>query len=218
MPEQARFVIQSPMRVAPVTLAGERARLIPMTRDHIRALFAAADFPGIWEHTSTPPIRTAADMAEYVEVALAEQSAGASIPFVTTDPATAEVIGATRFANISTTDRSLAIGWTWLRPDRQHIGINGEAKALMLRHAFDVWGALRVEIRADVHNTRSRAAIERIGGTYEGTLRQHMIVRGGRVRDTAYYSIIDTDWRDPKHRAYANALRHGITPGQAPLV
>lgn len=217
MTEEVRYVEQLPMRVGPVTLEGHRVRLIPMTLDHVEALFRAADFPEIWEHTTTLPMETVADIRAYVAVALAEQAEGQAIPLVTVDPVTGEVIGATRFADISATDRRLAIGWTWLRPDRQRTGINGEAKALMLKQAFDTWGALRVEIRTDVRNARSRSAIERIGGTYEGTLRQHMIV-DGRVRNTAYYSVIDTDWRDPNHRAYAHALSYGITPAAKPLV
>jgi N-acetyltransferase len=217
MTEHVRYVEQSPMHVGPVTLEGSRVRLIPMTLDHVQALFRAADFPEIWEHTTTQPMETVADIKAYVETALAEQAAGQTIPLITTDRATGEVIGSTRFADISPNDRRLAVGWTWLRPDRQRTGVNGEAKALMLQQAFDVWGALRVEIRTDVRNARSRAAIERIGGTYEGTLRQHMIV-DGRVRNTAYYSVIDTDWRDPSHRAYANALSYGITPRSEPLI
>ncbi|HXF23055.1 MAG TPA: GNAT family protein [Gemmatimonadaceae bacterium] len=217
MTEHVRYVEQSPMRVGPVTLEGGRVRLIPMTLDHVEALFKAADFPEIWEHTTTQPMETIADIRTYIETALAEQAAGETIPLVTTDRVSGEVIGSTRFADISPKDRRLAVGWTWLRPDRQHTGVNGEAKALMLQQAFDVWGALRVEIRTDVRNTRSRAAIERIGGTYEGTLRQHMIV-DGRVRNTAYYSVIDTDWRDPAHRAYKNARSYGIIPRVEPLV
>jgi N-acetyltransferase len=217
MTEHVRYVEQSPMRVGPVTLEGNRVRLIPMTLDHVEALFRAANFPEIWEHTTTQPMETVADITAYVETALAGQAAGHTIPFVTTDRATGEVLGSTRFADISPNDRHLAIGWTWLRPDRQHTGINGEAKALMLQQAFDVWGALRVEIRTDVRNVRSRAAIERIGGTYEGTLRQHMIV-DGRVRNTAYYSVIDTDWRDPGHRAYRNAVSYDIIPKAEPLI
>jgi RimJ/RimL family protein N-acetyltransferase len=183
-----------------------------MALDLVDELFGAANFPEIWEHTTTLPMKTKEDMRDYMEVALAEQASGQTIPFVTTDRITGEVIGSTRFADISESDRRLAIGWTWLRPDRHRTGINGEAKALMLQHAFDTWNALRVEIRADVNNAQSRSAIERIGGTHEGTLRQHMIVGGGRVRDTAYYSIIDLDWRNPSHRAYINALSYGITP------
>jgi len=218
MTEYVRYVEQTPMPVGPVTLEGERVRLVSMTLDHIEPLFKAADFPEIWEHTTTQSMGTIADITAYVEVALSEQAEGRTIPFVTTDRVTGEIIGATRFADISVMDRNLAIGWTWLRPDRQRTGVNGEAKALMLQHAFDTWGALRVEIRTDVRNTKSRAAIERIGGTYEGTLRQNMIVGDGRVRNTAYYSVIDTDWRDPSHRAYANALTYGIIPKPAPVV
>ncbi len=218
MTDQARYVTQIPMHVGPVTLEGRRVRLIPMTLDHVAALFKAADFPAIWEHTGTFPIRTLDDMKRYVDVAMAERDAGRAVPFASTDPATGEVIGASRFANISLQDRRAEIGWTWLRPDRQRTGVNGEAKALMLQHAFDEWGALRVEIKTDVRNARSRAAIERIGGAYEGMFRQHMVVRDGRVRDTVYYSITDKDWRDPNHRAYMNAMSYGITPKPEPVV
>ena len=212
MAEQARYVKQVPMTIGPVTLEGQRVRLIPMTRDHVDALFKAANFPAIWEHTGTFPIKTVDDMRRYVDVAFAERDAGHAIPFVTTDPATGEVIGSTRFANVNLRDHRVEIGWTWMRPDRQRTGVNGEAKSLMLRHAFETWGALRVEIKTDVRNARSRAAIERIGGTCEGIFRQHMIVRDGRVRDTVYYSITDKDWRNPNHRAYQNAVSFGITP------
>lgn len=217
MAEHTRYVEQVPMQIEPVTLEGRRVRLIPMTRDYAEALFRAADFPEIWEHTGTFPIDSLDAMKRYVDTALAEQVAGRAIPFVTTDPATGEVIGSTRFANISVADRRVEIGWTWMCPDRQRTGVNGEAKSMMLRLAFDEWGALRVEIKTDVRNIRSRAAIERIGGTYEGIFRQHMIVREGRVRDTVYYSITDTDWRDPNHLAYANALSYGITPKPGPI-
>lgn len=212
MAEDARFVTQEPMKIAPVTLTGQRARLLPMIREHMDALFAAANFPAIWEHTGTSPLTTRDALERYVDTALRERDEGRGIPFVTTDAVTGEVIGSTRFANFSLPDRRVEIGWTWMRPDRQRTGINGEAKSLMLQHAFDVWGALRVEIKTDVRNARSRAAIERIGGTCEGIFRQHMVVRDGRVRDTVYYSITDIDWRDPNHRAYRNAVSFGITP------
>jgi N-acetyltransferase len=207
MTDATRYVEQVPMHVGPVTLTGQRARLIPMTRDHVDALFRAADFPAIWEHTGTRPIKTVDDMRRYVDVALAEEATGTAVPFVTTDPVTGEIIGSTRFANMSLADHRVEIGWTWMRPDRQRTGVNGEAKAMM-----------RVEIKTDVRNTRSRAAIERIGGLYEGTFRQHMVVRDGRVRDTVYYSIMDYDWRNPNHRAYRNAVSNGITPNPEPLV
>ena len=211
MAESARFVDARPMPVNRGAIEGTLVRLRPMMLDDVDALYDAARFPEIWRHTATDPIESREHMAAYVANALVEEARGESLPFVVVDQMSRSVVGATRFANINCSERRLAIGWTWLRPDTHGTGINGEMKALMLRQAFDVWGALRVEIRTDVRNTRSRAAIERIGGTYEGTLRQQMIVRG-RVRDTAYYSIIDLDWRDPSHRAHANALRYGIVP------
>jgi RimJ/RimL family protein N-acetyltransferase len=214
----APATLSMPVRVEPVTLEGRLVRLVPLEREHIAALLGAASFPSIWELTGTHPLLDVVRMTEYVDSALADRAAGRAIPFATTDPTTGEVIGATRFANISAADRRVEIGWTWMRPDRQRTGVNGEAKVLMLRQAFDEWGALRVEIKTDARNARSRAAIERIGGTCEGIFRQHMIVRDGRVRDTAYYSIIDVDWRDPGHRAYQNAASYGITPSREPIV
>lgn len=207
----ARHVDPSPMRPAPATLEGRIVRLVPMERAHVAAIRDAADFPEIWEWTAAGPVHTLDDARTYVDFALGEQAAGRVIPFVTFDRATGELIGSTRFMNISAPDRRVEIGSTWIRPDRQRSGANSEAKMLMLQLAFDVWGALRVELKTDTFNAQSAAAIERIGGTYEGTLRQHMIVRG-RVRDSMYYSILDTEWRDPTHRTHQLAVKHGITP------
>jgi RimJ/RimL family protein N-acetyltransferase len=207
----ARHVDPSPMRPAPTTLEGQIVRLVPMARTHVAAIRAAADFPEIWAWTAAGPVHTLADAEAYVDFALSEQAAGRVIPFVTFDRTSGELIGSTRFMNISAPDRRVEIGSTWIRPDRQRSGANREAKMLMLQLAFDVWGALRVELKTDTFNTQSAAAIERIGATYEGTLRQHMVVRG-RVRDSMYFSILDTEWRDPSHRTHQLALRYGITP------
>lgn len=211
MTQSARYVDPAPMHATPATLEGRNVRLVPLERSHVAALREAADFPEIWEWTAAGPVHTLEDAQTYVAFALGEQAAGRVIPFVTLDRTTGELIGSTRFMNISTPDRRVEIGSTWIRPDRQRSGANSEAKMLMLQLAFDVWGALRVELKTDTYNTRSSAAIERIGGTYEGTLRQHMVVRG-RVRDSMYYSILDTEWRDPSHRVHQLARRHGITP------
>ncbi len=212
-----RHVATEPMKVEPVTLEGRIVRLEPMRREHAPALFQAANFPDLWRWTATTPILSMDEMDHYMDIAFAEQAAGRALPFVTVDRASGEIIGSTRFANISAVDRRIEVGWSWLRPDRHRTGANGEAKTLLLQHAFDVWGALRVEIKTDVLNTRSRKAIERLGATFEGVFRQHMVVRG-RVRNTAYYSIIDTDWRDPSHPAYQHAVANGITPCAEPVV
>ncbi len=208
---QPRMVREGPMVVGRVTLDGQTVTLRPMTMDDVEQLFEAGKAPDIWRHTATAPVLQVEDMTDYVREALGEEERGESLPFVIVRRADNAITGATRFSNISRADRRLSIGWSWLNPTAHGTGINGEAKALMLRQAFDAWGAIRVEIRADVRNSRSRAAIEGIGGTCEGILRQQLIVRG-RVRDTALYSIVDLDWRDPLHRAHRNALRHGINP------
>ena len=215
MSDQARYVEQFPLIVGQVTLPGRRVSLVPMQPAHAEALWDAANFPAIWELTGTSPMRSLDDIRRYMAIALTERDAGTALPFVTTDTRSGEIIGSTRFANISAADRRVEIGWTWLRPDRHRTGANGEAKALMLQHAFDRWGALRVEIKTDVRNARSRAAIERLGASFEGVHRQHMIVRDGRVRDTVYYSVLDTEWRDAAHRAHQVALTYGITPAPA---
>jgi RimJ/RimL family protein N-acetyltransferase len=212
MIQGARYVTASPMQIAPATLTGEKVRLVPMERGHAEALFEAGRSPEVWHLTGAEPMTSVDVMRAYVDRALTEQTQGRAVPFVTIDRESGDVIGSTRFANVSVPDRRLEIGWTWLRPDMQRTGANSEAKCLMLQHAFDVWGALRVEIKTDELNAKSRAAIERLGATFEGIFRQHMVVFGGRVRNTAYYSIIDSDWRDPSHAVHRLALRHGIVP------
>jgi RimJ/RimL family protein N-acetyltransferase len=217
MIDGARYIDPVPMQIGPVTLTGKIITLIPMEREHADALFQAANFPDLWTWTATTPILSLDEVHRYMDIALGERDAGRAVPFVTVDNATGEIIGSTRYANINRDDRRLEIGWSWLRPDRHRSGANGEAKFMMLQHAFETWGVLRIEIKADALNARSRAAIERLGATYEGTFRQHMVVRG-RVRDTAYYSIIDTDWRDPAHRVYQRAQSFGITPSPVSVV
>ncbi len=216
MTDSVRYIDAAPMQIQPLTLEGKIVRLEPLTRDRTDALFAAASFPEIWAWTGSTPVTSLDGMRAYIDLALSEQDAGRAIPFVTLDRVTGEVIGSTRFGNISASDRRVEIGWTWLRPDRQRSGVNREAKCLMLQHAFERWGALRVEIKTDVNNVKSREAIERLGGTREGTFRQHMVVAGGRVRDTEYYSILDTEWRDPSHRVHQHAIVHGIHPRTEP--
>ena len=181
------------MKVTPVTLAGRHVRLEPLTPAHIEPMFAAASDPQLWRWTLTQ-IASMKDMREYVDAALAAQSAGTALPFVTLDASTGEVIGSTRFGNIDVANRHVEIGWTWLRRDRQRTACNTEAKYLMLSHAFDVLGCIRVSLKTDALNQQSRAAILRIGAIEEGILRAHMITASGRIRDSAMYSIIDREW------------------------
>jgi len=134
----------------------------------------------------------------YIEQALRDRDAGMAVPFATVERASGRVVGSTRFGNIVPAHRRVEIGWTWLAPAWQRTRINTEAKYLMLRHAFEVWGAIRVELKADARNEKSCRAIQRIGAKPEGILRQHIITHTGRYRDTAYFSILDSEWPEVK--------------------
>ncbi len=182
-----------PMTIAPVTLEGTHVRLEPLTPAHHAAFCAIGLDEELWR-LSPSAVRTPADMAAYIATALAEQAAGRALPFAIVERASGSVVGSTRYGAIERHHRRLEIGWTWLGAAWQRTAINTEAKFLLLRHAFETLGCLRVELKTDALNQRSRAAIQRIGAREEGLFRKHMITASGRVRDTAYYAIVDDDW------------------------
>ena len=190
------------VKVTPVTLSGRHVRLEPLTLAHTEPMFMAAADQALWRWTLTQ-IASPEDMRKYVDAALDAQRAGTALPFATLDAATGEVIGSTRFGNIDMSNRRVEIGWTWLRRDRQRTACNTEAKYLMLGHAFDVLGCIRVELKTDALNQQSRAAILRIGAVEEGILRAHMITASGRIRDSAMYSILDREWPAVRERLEA---------------
>jgi N-acetyltransferase len=192
----------------PVTLEGRHVRLEPLTLDHVPALAPVALDPELWRLT-VANIATEDDLRAYVQSALGDRDAGLAMPFATIDVATGRAIGSTRFGNASQRDRRVEIGWTWLGRDWQRTAANTEAKYLMLRHAFEVLGCVRVELKTDGRNARSRAAMLRIGAREEGTLRRHTLVQGGYWRDTVYFSIVDDEW--PAVRRDLEA-RLGIQP------
>lgn len=185
--------------MTPVTLEGTRVRLEPLAQSHQPALVEIGLDEELWRWTASKPVRTADDMTAYIALALAEGDAGRALPFATVDRATGRAVGSTRYAAIEPRHRRLEIGWTWLGSAWQRTAANTEAKYLMLRHAFETLGCVRVELKTDALNGRSRAAIRRIGAREEGTLRQHMITPSGRIRDTVYYSVLATEW--PKVKA-----------------
>lgn len=176
-----------------MSLEGSVVRLEPLGLHHLDALCAVGLEPALWALT-TNRVRSRDDMRAYVEVALAEQSAGVALPFATVERATGTVIGSTRFANAVTAHRRVEIGWTWIAPSWQRSAANTEAKLLMLRHAFEVLRCRRVELKTSTLNARSRAAMLRIGATEEGVLRQHMINPDGSSRDSVCFSILDVEW------------------------
>ena len=120
--------------------------------------------------------------------------------FATVERSSGRAIGSTRFMNIDRANRRVEIGSTWIAPPWQRTAVNTEAKYLMLRHAFEVWGCMRVELKTDALNQKSRNAILRIGAKEEGTLRRHLVTWTGRVRDTVYFSILDDEWPEAKRK------------------
>jgi N-acetyltransferase len=181
----------------PVTLTGRFVRLEPLALAHVDALCAVGLDPELWRWIPFP-VTTTEQMRAYVETALAEQAAGTSLPFAVIHQASGAVIGSTRYGNISLPNKRVEIGWTWYAPAYQRSPVNTESKLLLLTHAFERLGMIRVELKTDALNAKSRAAIARIGGTEEGIFRRHLICQSGRVRDTVYFSILDHEWPEKK--------------------
>jgi RimJ/RimL family protein N-acetyltransferase len=201
----------------PQRLADDVVCLEPLAMEHADPLWRAASLAR-HSYVLTRVPASADAMRAHVELALAEQEKGVSIPFVTKD-ATGRVVGSTRFMNIerwtwlpgSPHQRSaeyadaVEIGSTWLAADAQRTGINTHAKRLMLTLAFEGWEVHRVTLKTDARNARSRAAIERLGARLDGVLRAHMPAFDGAIRDTAFYSILGAEW--PAVRTRLEGLR-----------
>lgn len=187
------------MTVRPVALEGRHVRLEPLAKLHATALAEVGLDPDLWRWIPTP-VRNSNEMDSYVDTALDELSRGVSLPFVLVGSATGKVIGSTRYGNIDRTHRRVEIGWTWIAPAWQRSAINTEAKYLLLRHAFETLACIRVELKTDSLNQKSRTAILRIGAKEEGTFRNHMITASGRIRHTVYYSVVESEWPGVKSR------------------
>lgn len=181
------------MNVEPVVLEGTFVRLEPLSPAHHIHLCEVGLDPEIWRWTTTV-VRTPEDMHDYIEAALRLQSTGSALPFTIIDRASGRAVGSTRYGSIDVPNRRVEIGWTWIGQAWQRTPLNTEAKYLLLRHAFEELDCIRVELKTDVLNERSRRAILRIGAREEGILRRHAITAAGRVRDTVYYGITDEDW------------------------
>ena len=191
------------MEIAPVTLSGSFVRLEPLQMKHASDLFAAAQDPTLWTYMSAHLNGSLPAIEAWISAALQEQAAGMVLPFAIIDLSSGYAVGSTRYMTISVRDRGLEIGWTWLASQVQRTGANTECKYLLLRHAFETLGAIRVQLKTHHDNLRSQRAIERIGATREGVLRNHMIMPDGSYRHSVYYSIIDSEWPRVKGRLEA---------------
>nr|WP_303648731.1 GNAT family protein [Haloarchaeobius litoreus] len=162
--------------------------------EHLQDLIAAGSDEGVFRWFGAQHAGPEA-MHRFVTDALDARRKGTALPFATVRQDTGEAIGSTRFGNIRRENRCVEIGWTWLTPDEQRTPANTEAKLLQLRHAFEQWDCVRVEFETAAANEPARAALSRIGAVEEGILRKHMLVQG-EPQDSAFYSIIDSEWPD----------------------
>jgi RimJ/RimL family protein N-acetyltransferase len=200
------------MSAANILLQGKHIRLEPLEHRHVEGLVAAAaDDPSLYKWSPVP--QGAAEAVLYVDTALAWKDAGSAVPFAIVRAADGVVLGSTRFWNLerwlwppghASHGRSVPdaceIGYTWLAGSAIRTAANTEAKLLLLTHAFEAWQVLRVCFHTDARNQRSRAALERIGGQFEGILRAHRMAADYIPRDSVRYSIVASEWPAVKQR------------------
>jgi len=190
------------INVQPIVLEGKHVRLEPLEARHLDGLIAAGSDEAIWQWMPMMP-RTHEEYERWLAQAFAQQAAGTQVPFATIDAASGDVIGSTRLLAISANDSRVEIGWTWLMPRVQRSPVNTECKYLLLRHCFEDLGCMRVELKTDSRNMKSRNAILRIGATEEGTFRKHQRAQNGVQRDTVWFSILFEEWPAAKQRLEA---------------
>ncbi|MGA2978774.1 MAG: GNAT family protein [Terriglobales bacterium] len=200
------------MKTEALVLSGRHVRLEPLDHRHVDGLVAAAAAdPSLYQWSPIPQGK--AEAIRYLETALAWRDEGSAVPFATTRVDDGVVIGSTRFFNLErwswppghtrygrSVPDACEIGYTWLASLAIRTPANTEAKLLMLAHAFETWQVLRVCFHTDARNQRSRAALERIGGKFEGILRAHRMAADFIARDSVRFSIVAAEWPDVKQR------------------
>jgi RimJ/RimL family protein N-acetyltransferase len=190
------------VKVGAVTLQlpSGRARLEPLSLAHAEGLLPVVNGPEVFRWLPTAPPRTIEESRAFIADALKIAAGGTQFPFAIVDRESGAVAGSTRYLDIQPEHRGIEIGWTIVGVPWQRTGVNTECKYLLMRHAFETLGAVRVMLKTDSRNIRSRLAIARIGGVYEGTLRKSRILHDGYIRDAVYFSVIDDEWPRVKQR------------------
>ena len=193
--------------ISPIILNGKYVRLEPMMEDHIPGLAEIGVGQTFWDFMLYGRMESVEDMRNWVRDILSRAQNGTDLPFVAIHLASGKVAGATRYLNIMPKDRGLEIGGTWYGTEYQRTPVNTECKYLLLTHAFERLGCIRVQLKTDLRNVRSQKAIERIGAKREGILRNHMILPSGQFRDSVFYSILDSEWPEVKKRLEESIVR-----------
>lgn len=178
---------------ASALLENEHVALHPVSEDDREPLRKIAFDERIWTYFVSR-VETDADFDAFFDVMLADQSSGKRAVYVIVDKSTGQVAGSSSYGNLSEADRRLEIGWSWLGVDFQGKGVNRWVKYLLLRHAFDVLGAERVEFKTDVLNAQARAGLRNVGAYEEGVLRSFNPMPEGRRRDAIFYSVLRAEW------------------------
>jgi RimJ/RimL family protein N-acetyltransferase len=186
------------MEVKPVVLTGKHVRLEPLSEVHVPGLAEIGVGRDFWHFMLYGDMNTEADIRGWVLDIMSRGQQGTDLPFAVIHLASGRVAGATRYLNIAPKDRGLEIGGTWYGIEFQRSAVNTECKYLLMTHAFETLRAIRVQLKTDLINERSQRAIERLGAKKEGVLRNHMILPDGRIRDSVFYSILDTEWAEVK--------------------
>ena len=185
--------------LGPITLTGKHIRLEPMRQEHAAALLEAGRASQVWEWMPTRPVNPET-IERWLEKAIEAESQGREYPFVVILAQSGRLVGSTRYLDVHQDDRNVEIGWTWYAPDTWGGIVNPEAKYLLMRHAFEDWGAIRVALKTDIRNIHSQAAIKKLGAKYEGLMRNQRIRPDGSYRDTVLFSITDREWPGVKSR------------------
>ena len=183
----------------PTILNGETVELVPLEKSHFEELYAAASDKKLWELIPVDCSKLETFNTVY-NAALLEREKGNQYPFVILHKKTKEIIGSTRYFEIFPADKKLEIGWTWIISKYWATEVNFECKLLLMEHCFEILKARRVQLKTDQNNIRSRKAIEKIGGQFEGILRKDRIKENGDSRSAAYYSILDDEWETVKQK------------------
>ncbi|MBX3628060.1 MAG: GNAT family N-acetyltransferase [Rhizobacter sp.] len=181
------------MEIQKTVLAGDNVKLEPLDQRHLPGLAVAISDGALWELPVTIVPRPE-DLPQFFNAAESAYSSQKELAFATIDSKSGAVVGSTRFRCIDTAHKRVEIGFTFIAKSWQRTYINTEAKYLMLRHAFEQWQFNRVELLTDLTNIKSRNAISRIGAQEEGILRNHMVMRDGRIRDSVMFSVIGKEW------------------------
>ncbi|MBI3969178.1 MAG: GNAT family N-acetyltransferase [Chloroflexi bacterium] len=199
----------APPRLEPVVLTGRFVRLEPLEHRHLDDLMAAAlTDPAMWAYMPAR-VSSRSDLERVIDAALEAQRTGLVLPFAVVDLGAERAIGSTRYLDYRPPDRGIEIGWTWYARPAWGTMVNAESKYLLFRHAFETLGCLRVQLKTDERNLRSRAAIARLGAKEEGTLRKHMLVHGTTMRNSVYFSVLDDEWPAVKTGLLERLGQHG---------